>query len=115
MSVAAVPANASTPSASAETRQTASCNEWIRAVGVPGRWQTLSDDCGHFGRPGLKMGYSWAAERGRPCIKVQGFVGGRAKWYNAGCGATGRITVKWGDVLAAKKIKVKGASLFKWK
>ncbi|KUO11328.1 hypothetical protein AQJ58_14940 [Streptomyces sp. DSM 15324] len=96
---------------------TASCGDWNRAVGVPLRWsRELNDGCGLFGRPGLKVGYSWKAERGRPCIKVKGFVNGRVKWYDAGCGASGEVrNVPWGNVLAEKGIKVKGASLFVWR
>ena len=96
---------------------TASCGEWNRAVGLPLRWsRELNDGCGLFGRDGLKVGYSWRADRGQPCIQVKGFVNGRVKWYNAGCGASGEIrNVPWGNVLAEKGIKVKGAATFVWR
>lgn len=96
---------------------TASCGEWMRAGSLPGRWSTVKDGCGHFGRPGLKMGYSWAVFRGSSiCVKVQGFDShGRKKWYNAGCGRSGSVKVPWGNVLAEKQMKVKGAALFNWK
>ncbi|AGS68385.1 hypothetical protein [Streptomyces collinus] len=94
----------------------ADCGDWNRAVSLPGRWSTVNDGCGHFGRPGLKMGYTWAVYRGGSiCVQVKGFVNGRKKWYNAGCGKTGSVKVPWGNVLAEKEMKVKGAALFNWK
>lgn len=92
------------------------CSDWNRAVGIPFRWSSeIKAPCGFAGHPGLKMTYSWSAERGTPCIKVKGFPGGARKWYNAGCGRVGSITVPWGNTLANKGIKVKGASLFVWR
>ncbi|WP_409238734.1 hypothetical protein [Streptomyces sp. PA5.6] len=128
MSAAAAPVNAN-PShaktvASAEVvkpssgeRAPACSNSWKNAVGVPGRWTTITDrTCAIFGYPGMKTGYQWAAERGRPCIKVKGFKNGREKWYDAGCGASGRKkNIPWGNVAANKAIKVKGFALFKWR
>ncbi|MGV9933964.1 hypothetical protein ACWDY4_25835 [Streptomyces olivaceoviridis] len=92
------------------------CTDWNRAVGIPGRWSSeIKSGCGFAGYPGLKVTYSWSAERGTPCIKVKGFPGGARKWYNAGCGKIGSITVPWGNTLAHKGIKVKGGSLFVWR
>ncbi|MFF5860344.1 hypothetical protein ACFY8B_32800 [Streptomyces sp. NPDC012751] len=92
------------------------CTDWNRAVGVPGRWsRELKNGCGVAGYRGYKVTYSWSAERGTPCIKVKGFRGGARKWYNAGCGKIGAITVPWGNTIANKGIKVKGASLFVWR
>lgn len=93
------------------------CGSWKRAVGIPLKWsKEIKNGCGLFGRDGLKVTYEWKAERGKPCIKVKGFVKGKTKWYNAGCGASGKIkNVPWGNVLAEKGIKVKGASLFVWR
>ncbi|MEU4043825.1 hypothetical protein ACK389_03935 [Streptomyces antibioticus] len=124
VSVAALTAGATTAEASpapAPPRETASvaaasCGSWIQAGSLPGRWSTVNDHCGHFGRPGLKLGYSWAVYRGSSiCVKVKGFVNGQKKWYNAGCGRSGNIKVPWGNVLAEKEMKVKGAALFNWK
>ncbi|WP_163010823.1 hypothetical protein [Streptomyces dangxiongensis] len=114
----ATTASASPASAPVKTSNVvaANCGEWMRAGSLPGRWSTVKDGCGHFGRPGLKMGYQWAVFRGGSiCVKVQGFVNGRAKWYNAGCGKTGAVKVPWGNVLAEKEMKVKGAALFNWR
>ncbi|MFE9397660.1 hypothetical protein [Streptomyces flavidovirens] len=120
MSVAAAPVSAAQPGAGivAEPTITIQCsNSWKSAGGVPGRWSTVRDrNCSIFGHQGYRIAYQWRAERGRPCIKVKGFVNGRAKWYNAGCGRSGNIqNVPWGNVAANKEIKVKGASLFKWR
>ncbi|MEW1718813.1 hypothetical protein [Streptomyces sp. NPDC093109] len=90
---------------------------WKKAVGIPGKWTTITDStCSVFGNPKYEAAYEWTAERGKPCIKVKGFVKGKAKWYDAGCGAKGKITkVPWGNVAASKAIKVKGASTFQWR
>lgn len=114
---ASVNAAPSQETAQVSVRAAADCNDWNRAVGRPFRWsREIKNGCGLFGRPGLKVGYSWAAERGSPCIMVKGFVRGRKKWFRAGCGRSGAIrNVPWGNVLAEKGIKVKGASLLKWR
>jgi hypothetical protein len=97
------------------------CNSWKNAVGIPGKWSKSKYGCAIFGKPGLKVTYRWAAERGAPCIKVKGFVKGgpkgfKTKWYNAGCGKTGFIkNVPWGNVAADREIQIRGASLLKWR
>ncbi|MFJ3767783.1 hypothetical protein ACIPQJ_29230 [Streptomyces sp. NPDC090082] len=90
---------------------------WKSAVGLPTRWTTIRDNtCSVFGYPAYKAVYEWRAERGRPCVQVLGFVNGRDKWVNAGCGRSGVIrNVPWGNVAANKTIKIKGASLVKWR
>ncbi|MFF8405098.1 hypothetical protein ACF1AB_08640 [Streptomyces sp. NPDC014846] len=118
LTVGATSASASPAPVPAKTSSAvaADCGDWIRAGSLPGRWSTVHDGCGHFGRPGLKMGYSWAVFRGGSiCVKVKGFVNGRKKWYNAGCGKTGSVKVPWGNNLAEKEMKVKGAALFNWR
>ncbi|MFJ5532146.1 hypothetical protein [Streptomyces sp. NPDC093261] len=123
LSVAALSAGTATASASpahaqapTTTRVAAGCSDWNRAVAVPWKWQTLNDGCGHFGRPGLRMGYSWAVFRGtKVCVKAKGFVNGSKKWFDLGCGKSGSFTVPWGNVLAEKEIQVKGTAAFNWK
>lgn len=119
LSAASAPVSAapSGDKASASEVSVRCSNSWKKAVGVPGRWSTVKDNtCSIFGNPKYKAAYKWAAERGTPCIKVRGFKGGKAKWYNAGCGKSGFIkNVPWGNVAANKAIKVKGGSLFVWK
>ncbi|MFK4226141.1 hypothetical protein [Streptomyces sp. NPDC019890] len=92
------------------------CSEWKRAGSLPLKWSTVKDGCGHFGRPGMKMGYSWKVFRGGSiCVKVKGFnAHGKKTWYNAGCGKAGAVKVPWGNVLAEKEMQVKGAALFNW-
>ncbi|AOT57961.1 MULTISPECIES: hypothetical protein [Streptomyces] len=93
-----------------------SCTGWKKAGSLPLKWSKVSDNCGHFGKPGLKMGYTWKVYKGSAiCVKVRGFVNGKDKWYDAGCGKSGAIKVPWGNVLAAKEMKVKNAALFDWK
>ncbi|MGX2998309.1 hypothetical protein JNUCC64_29290 [Streptomyces sp. JNUCC 64] len=132
VSVAATPAGAAAPvkqdkpveivltstaPASAAEIGAACSGRWKNAVGIPLRWKTITDGtCSIFGNPRYKAAYQWTAERGAPCIQVKGFVNGREKWFNAGCGRSGSIrNVPWGNVAANKAIKVKGASLFKWR
>lgn len=92
------------------------CTGWKKAGSLPLKWSKVSDKCGHFGKPGMKMGYAWKVYKGSSiCVQVKGFVNGKDKWYNAGCGKTGAIKVPWGNVLASKEMKVKGAALFDWK
>ncbi|MGW4700700.1 hypothetical protein [Streptomyces sp. NPDC004285] len=90
---------------------------WKNAVGIPARWKTIRDNtCSIFGSRTYKAVYEWKADRGRPCIQVLGFVNGRDKWVDAGCGRSGVIrNVPWGNVAANKTIKIKGASLVKWR
>ncbi|MDF3299718.1 hypothetical protein [Streptomyces tropicalis] len=117
LTAAAAPASA-TPVAVAKSPHpvAASCGEWIRAGSLPFKWSTVKDGCGHFGRPGLRMGYSWAVWKGGAiCVKVEGFKNGKKTWYNAGCGKSGSVTVPWGNVLAEKQMQVKNAALFNWK
>lgn len=91
------------------------CSGWKKAGSLPLKWSKVSDNCGHFGKPGMKMGYAWKVYKGSSiCVEVKGFVNGKAKWYKAGCGKTGTIKVPWGNVLGAKEMKVKGAALFNW-
>ncbi|MEU2877443.1 hypothetical protein [Streptomyces sp. NPDC007070] len=105
------PAAAKAPAAAA-----ANCGDWNRAVAVPWKWQKLNDGCGHFGRGGLRMGYSWAVFKGtKVCVKAKGFVNGKDKWYDLGCGKSGSRTVPWGNVAAMKEIQVKGTATFNWK
>ena len=125
LSAAATPAGAAPKAADTAVTTVAlkanPCNSWKNAVGIPGRWSKSKYGCAILGRPGLKVTYRWAAERGRPCIKVKGFVKGgpkgfKTKWYNAGCGKSGIIkNVPWGNVAADREIQIKGASLLKWR
>ncbi|MEU3423294.1 MULTISPECIES: hypothetical protein [Streptomyces] len=123
LSVAALGAGATTAGAAPAHSQAkspssaaASCSDWNRAVAVPWKWQTLKDGCGHFGRPGLRMGYSWAVFKGtKVCVKAKGFVNGKKKWYDLGCRKSGSFTVPWGNVLAEKEIQVKGTATFNWR
>lgn len=113
LSGAAVPATAAS---SADVAAANSCTSWKNAVGVPGKWLTAKSGCGTFGNPKYKAAYRWAAERGRPCIKVLGFKKGKKTWFDAGCGKSGYIkNVPWGNVLGEKQIKIKGYAMLKWK
>jgi hypothetical protein len=120
MSAAAAPVSAA-PSGAGEGASPsvgiACSGSWKKAVGVPGRWSTVRDNtCSIFGHAKYKAAYQWKAERGTPCIQVLGFVNGKDKWINAGCGKSGSIkNVPWGNVAANKTIKVKGGSLFQWR
>ncbi|OEJ97060.1 hypothetical protein [Streptomyces thermolilacinus] len=92
------------------------CTGWKKAGSLPLKWSKVSDKCGHFGKPGMKMGYAWKVYKGSSvCVQVKGFVNGKEKWYKAGCGKSGAIKVPWGNVAASKEMKVKGAALFDWK
>ncbi|WP_112465705.1 hypothetical protein [Streptomyces triticisoli] len=119
LSAAVAPANASQSTATTEASNPigVQCSSsWKNAVGIPGRWTTIKDTtCSVSGYAGYKVGYEWVAERGKPCIQVKGFANNRVKWYDAGCGKSGSIKVPWGNTVANKEIKVKGASLFKWR
>ncbi|MGW0828481.1 hypothetical protein [Streptomyces sp. NPDC002845] len=100
------------------TIQANPCTSWKMAGGIPRKWKKSSPSpCATFGRLGYKVRYEWKADRGTPCIKVLGFnKRQKAKWYDAGCGKSGFIkNVPWGNVAASKQIKIKGASLLKWK
>ncbi|MEU2183226.1 hypothetical protein [Streptomyces thermolilacinus] len=130
VSLAAVAAGAATATAASQTQArtahaqvgmapmaaSGACTGWKKAGSVPLKWSKVSDKCGHFGKPGMKMGYTWKVYQGSSiCVQVKGFVNGKEKWYKAGCGKTGAIKVPWGNVAASKEMKVKGAALFDWK
>ncbi|MFV2117294.1 hypothetical protein ACE14D_02130 [Streptomyces sp. Act-28] len=129
LAAGAGPASAAATSGAAPTKERAvrtqavmapmgaagTCSGWKKAGSLPLKWSKVSDNCGHFGKAGMKMGYAWKVYKGSSiCVEVKGFVNGKAKWYKAGCGKTGSIKVPWGNVLGAKEMKVKGAALFQW-
>ncbi|MEU9983677.1 hypothetical protein [Streptomyces sp. NPDC050856] len=117
VTVGAAPASAApqTEAAPAARAAAGTCTGWKNAGGLPLKWTTAKDGCGHFGKPGMKMGYSWKVFKGGSvCIKVKGFNKGKKTWYNAGCGKAGSIKVPWGNVVAEKEMMIKGAALLRW-
>ncbi|MFF8386607.1 hypothetical protein ACF053_23555 [Streptomyces kanasensis] len=92
------------------------CTGWKKAGSLPLKWSTVKDSCGHFGKPGMKMGYGWRVYKGSAiCVRVKGFdTRGRTVWHEAGCGRTGSVRVPWGNAAANKEMKVKGGALFEW-
>ncbi|MFJ4540180.1 hypothetical protein ACIP39_30135 [Streptomyces tibetensis] len=117
ISAAAAPVNAAPLVPSPEVAPLCS-SSWKSAGSVPGRWTKVKDStCSVIGRPGLKVGYQWAVQRGGSiCVKVKGSDSrGQVKWYDAGCGKKGSVKVPWGNVADHKEMKVKGAALFKWR
>jgi hypothetical protein len=108
-------ANAAPEGAAETAKVRASCNSWHNAVGIPGRWTTSKYHCSLLGSGGLRVRYSWTADRGTPCIQVKYFVNGSKKWTESACRKSGTLEVPWGNVAAHKEIKIKGASTLKWR
>ncbi len=71
--------------------------------------------CAVLGSPGLRMTYTWNANQDSPpvlgCVAGEGHDDvGRLKWLSAGCGASGRMTIPWGNNLAKPRIKATSGS-----
>ncbi|MFE1764919.1 hypothetical protein ACFW81_11980 [Streptomyces angustmyceticus] len=118
LAVTAGPAHAVSPSGSSDTSSSItlrSCGG--KAGGYPGGWSKPSkSNCNVMGSNGTKIGYSWHADKGKPCVRVLGFTAsGKKKWYGAGCGTWGHIkNVPWGNMAGKPAIEVKGLGLVDW-
>ncbi|SDO66485.1 hypothetical protein SAMN04487981_112137 [Streptomyces sp. cf386] len=78
-------------------------------------WSKSKYHCSLLGSSGLRVRYSWTADRGTPCIKVKYFVNGNTKWSAEACRKSGTLEVPWGNVAAHKEIQIKGFSTLKWR
>ncbi|MGI5483819.1 hypothetical protein [Streptomyces lavendofoliae] len=93
------------------------CSGWKNAGSLPLKWSRISDNCAHFGAPGMNMNYSWVVyQGGSVCVKFKGFnPKNKESWSAPKCGKGGTFTVRWGNVMGAKEIQVKGGpALLRW-
>lgn len=114
---------------------TAACGRMNYGYAPRGTWGNIQHgSCAIWGDSGIDYGrpayvsYSWAVQPGTihgVTVCAQAFGYARTvrveiwdppaktvkRWYNAGCGSSGRVTVPWGNVSDVKKMRFLGTQV----
>lgn len=109
------PISGEAPHSSHDDDQTrAGCSRSTRAVAGLFKWAESTACRSTMGAKGTKITYAWQIaplSNGRICVEAYGFVKKKGKfkgkWFSAGCGTGGQVTVPWGAILSFTKVRAK--------